>query len=770
MEANPSSTPGLKRSLSIWAAVGLSVALMAPSMAANINPQGSATYAGRAVPLTFLIAAVGVLLVAYSFVRLCQYFHHSGSVYAFVGATLGPRTGVVAGWGLLGTYTFYAVVTSAAAGIFGTAFLQAVGIWHNPPTWAPFVLLAVALLLALVLAIMPVKRGGHVLLSVEGTTVALILIVTAVVLVRLLAGNAPGGHTFTLSVFTVAPGTSSSGLFLGVVFGFLSFAGFEAAATLGEEANRPTRDIPRAILFTAIFGGLYFVIVTAVEVMGFGTDAAGVKAFTTSPSLLGDLGSTYVGNWVGDVITLGTTISAFGCCLACVVGAARLLYALSRDTAGPRGLGQSSSRWGTPVWATLAIVAMAGVIVIIETAVAAQPAAFNSFLWSGTIGTLILLVVYVLATVGCIMLVFVRHKLPVPTWQIVVPIAGLIVLGYTLYRNVIPYPTGTPKWFPVVSGAWLVAAVIAVIFAPGTARKLGAALDAREGIAAPGADDAGVGAIGSRPCGTRRRRKGGILVPELLPCVAEQSLVDHHCHGLLCREADEGTLESTLNEGAGWAGGSVFDSQAGFVFRRLCPPVLGLPPHAELDDYAARRAELGAIEVSKRFLSLAGVSVLCVDTGFTPEPLTTPAELGDLAGATAYEIVRLERVAEDVAAAGVGAAGFADAVRSALATRTASAVGVKSIAAYRTGLDLRAERPSDFEVTAAAGRWLAAATPARRGWRMRPCSGSSSGAAWTCGCRCSSTSATGTATSTCTAATRCCSRRCCGPSSPPGSR
>src|SRR5438874_925794 len=159
MVASPSGGPGLKRSLSVWAAVGLSVALMAPSMAANINPQGSALHAGRAVPLTFLIAAVGVLLVAYSFVRLCQYFHHSGSVYAFVGATLGPRTGVVAGWGLLGTYTFYAVVTSAAAGIFGTAFLQEVGIWHNPPTWAPFMLLAVALLLALWLAIMPLRRG-----------------------------------------------------------------------------------------------------------------------------------------------------------------------------------------------------------------------------------------------------------------------------------------------------------------------------------------------------------------------------------------------------------------------------------------------------------------------------------------------------------------------------------------------------------------------------------------------------------------------------------
>ena len=200
---------------------------------------------------------------------------------------------------------------------------------------------------------------------------------------------------------------------------------------------------------------------------------------------------------------------------------------------------------------------------------------------------------------------------------------------------------------------------------------------------------------------------------ELLPCVAEQALVDHHCHGVLRREADVATLESMLTEGDSWPGGSVFDSQAGFMFRWLCPPVLGLPPHAEPGDYVARRAELGATEVSKRFLAAAGLSAMCVDTGYVPEPITSPAELGDLAGATAHEIVRLERVAEDVAAAGAGAAGFAGAVRSALATRTAAAVGVKSIAAYRTGLDLRPERPSDAEVAVAAGRWLASSPGAR---------------------------------------------------------
>jgi uncharacterized protein len=204
-------------------------------------------------------------------------------------------------------------------------------------------------------------------------------------------------------------------------------------------------------------------------------------------------------------------------------------------------------------------------------------------------------------------------------------------------------------------------------------------------------------------------------VPDLLACVAEQPLVDHHCHGVLRRDADEATLEFWLSEGAGFPGGSQFDSQVGFAFRRLCPPLLGLPPHAELRDYASRRAELGATEVSKRFLQAAGLSALCVDTGYTPEPITSPAELGGAAGATAYEIVRLEQVAEDVAAAGAGAAAFPDALRSALAARTADCdmvVGVKSIAAYRTGLELGADRPSDAEVAAAAGRWLAGASDA----------------------------------------------------------
>src|SRR5918993_3816276 len=186
----------------------------------------------------------------------------------------------------MGTYTFYGVVTATTAGTFSADFLDALGIWTNQPGWAPFMVGALALAGVWALAASNIREGTRVLLVIEGTTVALILIVSVIILIKLATGTAPNGNTVDFSVFTVPSGTGLSAVFLGVVFGFLSFAGFEAAATLGEEAQEPRRDIPRAILAVAIFGGLYYVFVTAIEVMGFGTDAKGVNEFIASGSLL----------------------------------------------------------------------------------------------------------------------------------------------------------------------------------------------------------------------------------------------------------------------------------------------------------------------------------------------------------------------------------------------------------------------------------------------------------------------------------------------------
>jgi amino acid transporter len=469
----------LRRSLSVWQAVGLSIALMAPSMAANINPQGTAGLVGRATPLAFFLAAIAVLLIAYVFVRLCQYYRHAGSVYVFAGATLGAPAGAIAGLGLMGTYTFYALVTSSAAGIFGSECLDIIGVWNNPPSWSGFLVGFVALVIALLLAIVPAKRAASVLLTVEGVTVALILVVSAVVLVKMLDGDAPGDATFTMKVFSVPSGTSTSTLFLGIVFGLLSFAGFEAASTLGEETHHPQRDIPRAILGTAIFGGIYFTVVTAIEAMGFGTDDKGVAAFIDSGNTkgaLGELGSSYVGNWLGDLITLGAAVSAFACCLACVVGGSRLLFAIVRDLAPGHPLGRTGAN-DTPAVAAM-VIAVVVFLIGLVCAVFFNAVPFDTFLWSGTIGTLILLVAYILATVGCIKLIWIDQRMPqVRRWEIVIPILALAMIIYTIYRNVIPYPTsGPPRWFPVVALGWIFVVTLVAFLVPGFAQRLAGGL------------------------------------------------------------------------------------------------------------------------------------------------------------------------------------------------------------------------------------------------------------------------------------------------------
>jgi amino acid transporter len=491
--------PRLRRNLSVWEAIGISLALMAPSMAASINPQGTATTVGRATPIAFALAFVGVLLVAYTFVRLTQRFHHSGSVYGFVGATLGPSAGVISGWALTGTYTFYAVVTTMAGGRFASNFLNALGIWHNPPTWSGFLIGLIAMLVIWLVAITPARGSTRLLLAAEAITVLLIVIVIAIVFAKLLGHSGPGKLGVTSQIFSLPTGTATSTLFLGVVFGFLSFAGFEAAATLGEETRRPNRDIPRAILGVAVFGGIYFFLVTAVEVMGFGTSAKAVTKFINSTSLIGDLGTSYVASWLGNVITIGAMISAFSCALACTVGAARLIYAMGRDGVLPSGLGTVGSQRRTPVAAS-GVVMVAVYVVVAFTWAGLRGDPFTLFLESGTIGTLILLVVYLLATVGMVRLVFFAppyaDRPRVRLWEIIIPFLGIVVLGYTLYRNVWPLPSGVNWWGPSVALAWLVLGIVGVLVRPAVTRRAGTMLLKSEGLTSPAAQGGGVAAPG----------------------------------------------------------------------------------------------------------------------------------------------------------------------------------------------------------------------------------------------------------------------------------
>lgn len=194
----------------------------------------------------------------------------------------------------------------------------------------------------------------------------------------------------------------------------------------------------------------------------------------------------------------------------------------------------------------------------------------------------------------------------------------------------------------------------------------------------------------------------------ILPFVARTRLVDHHCHGVVTGDLGRIEFEQLLTEAdtVSSLGTTLFDSLIGLAVRARCAPVLDLPPHVPAEVYLARRAELGATEVNARFLRATGTTEFLLDGGFLPDTLTTTEQFAALSGARARDIVRLEQVAETVIGS-TTAAGFASAFAAELARRATTAVGFKSIAAYRVGLDLAGERPTDTEVTEAAGRWLA---------------------------------------------------------------
>jgi uncharacterized protein len=195
-------------------------------------------------------------------------------------------------------------------------------------------------------------------------------------------------------------------------------------------------------------------------------------------------------------------------------------------------------------------------------------------------------------------------------------------------------------------------------------------------------------------------------VDPLLPFVAELNLVDHHCHGVLRDDVDREGFESLLTEAGSVSplGTSLFDSSVGLAVRRWCAPLLDLSPNASADSYVERRRSLGAAEVNRAFLVASGISAFLVDGGHRPERLVGPS---GFIGARELAVLRLEALAEDLVRS--GASGFPSAVRSALAST--SAVAAKSIAAYRVGLELSPERPSDASVVAACDRWLASGSP-----------------------------------------------------------
>jgi amino acid transporter len=429
--------------------VSVSIGVMAPTLAVSITGVAAAGLLGRAASLAYVVAALGVGLVAYGFARLSAEFSSAGSVYAFVGGALGPRAGFVAGWALLGTYLIFPVVSISAIAIFGRAFLRSTGIAAHAP-WLPLALVGWALVW--LIASRAIVTAARTLLLFEVVSVALILVLMAIIFGKLAFGGAPAGRGLSLDVVSLPPGTSLSTIALASVFGFLSYAGFESAGSLGEESTDPRRMIPRSMAAAIAFGAVFYVLCVALQTLGFGTDAAGVRAFAASPAPLGELAKGYVGTGMADALNLAAIISAIGAGLGCASVAARMLFALGRDRLLDERLAAVSPT-GAPAGGLAFVMALDLVILVVFGAAKAKP--FNVFFYFATIGTLSLLAMYVMTNVAAGRFLAARGARA----ELALPVAGIAVAGYVLYHNIWPVPDAPYNAFPYVVAGWLVVGV-----------------------------------------------------------------------------------------------------------------------------------------------------------------------------------------------------------------------------------------------------------------------------------------------------------------------
>src|ERR1700754_4197647 len=292
--------PRLRRNaVGLTGAVIMSAAIMGPAVSTFFNPQLSTPFSGAATPLVYVVCVVVMLLAASGILAMARELPCAGAFYTYVTRGLGPRAGFVTG-GLM--FVAYALLPPAEVGLIGsylqTTFRAEFG--SNIPWWIIGLVPAGLMMQLAFEGIRSSLRAALILFSLE--------VLVAVGLALIVVGH--GGHD-GLTLEPLNPGASPNGfngLTTGFVFAALSFVGFEAAATLGDETRGPRRIVPRAVLLSVLAVGGLYVFRVWVEVVGLGGDTANGLDGSATP--WNDLAATYA-NWMKWPVIIASVSSMF---------------------------------------------------------------------------------------------------------------------------------------------------------------------------------------------------------------------------------------------------------------------------------------------------------------------------------------------------------------------------------------------------------------------------------------------------------------------------
>jgi amino acid transporter len=310
-----------------------SVSATAPSTSSSLTIPLVFALAGNGTWLVYLMATTVILLVSFCIGRFARMSASPGSLYSYTAQTLPPTFGVVAAWGLLIAYV------ATGASVAGGALYYVSLLSHQFLHWAPppLVTLGVICALAGYIAFRDVKLSAEVMLWIEIASVALVLAVLALLMLRV-------GLRIDVAQLRLT-GVHFSSLGPALVLSIFSFVGFESATTLGAEARNPLRTIPRAVMQCAVLSGLFFILCSYSEVLGFHGVPTNL-AETSSPLHL--LAAKAGVSPLGIGIDIGAMVSMFACVLACATAAARVILRMSHAGILPKRLQLTNRVHGTP--------------------------------------------------------------------------------------------------------------------------------------------------------------------------------------------------------------------------------------------------------------------------------------------------------------------------------------------------------------------------------------------------------------------------------------
>lgn len=452
---------GLRRGeLGFWEVLFQALTSAGPGLGVTLAVIVGANFAGGALPLSLVLALVGILLVAACIGEMAKRFPSAGGFYTFVSNGLHPSVGTMVAWLYLIVWAVFPSTLFLPFGAFTASTLNDWWGWSYDVSWVAAALFCIVLVGWLVGRGASLSMRAAIVLGIIEFGVLGALAVTLIVR----AGDANTLAVFTPDYADVAGFTGLSGLIGGMIYAIYGFVGFENVVPLAEEAKDPRRTVLRVSLLAPLILGLFIIVCTYAAAVYFGAEQ-----FAQFPASNGG------DAWIGlskDVWGVGWYVLLFAILNSAVAsanGAAnagiRHVYAMARIDLLPRALARSDEATGTPVVA-LRLLMVVSVVLTLVTGLVLDGGPLEAFGFLGTIEVAVAILLYGLVSLSCLVY-FVRTR-PAdfnPLLHVVVPVLAILVMIPTLMAaigvgtSVFPFISPLPSPFNVggyIALGWLV--------------------------------------------------------------------------------------------------------------------------------------------------------------------------------------------------------------------------------------------------------------------------------------------------------------------------